>query len=215
MFTGIVEEIGMIKRKKVLSSHAVQLDIEADMVLEDVTIGDSIAVNGICLTVTGFTDEHFSVDVMPETMKATSLKNLSAQSSVNLERSMAANGRFGGHFVTGHIDATGTIIKKEARENAIEYVIDTPEHLQAYIIKKGSVAVDGISLTVFGVEANRIQISLIPHTAKETTLGKKGPGDLVNIECDMLLKHVHHLMQLGIKNEPSKLNKDFLQKHGF
>lgn len=197
MFTGIVEEIGEIHRIEEISEQAVQLTIQAKNVLEDVNIGDSIAVNGICLTVTSFKASTFQVDVMPETIKATSLARLTAGSHVNLERSLQAQDRFGGHFVTGHVDGVGKIIRKEKLENAIYYDIKIPSELTHYLILKGSVAVDGISLTVFNVDItkNTFTISLIPHTVSVTVLGMKEVGDIVNIECDLLAKHVHHYMR--------------------
>jgi len=197
MFTGIVEEIGEIHRIEEISEQAVQLTIQAKNVLEDVNIGDSIAVNGICLTVTSFKASTFQVDVMPETIKATSLARLTAGSHVNLERSLQAQDRFGGHFVTGHVDGVGKIIRKEKLENAIYYDIKIPSELTHYLILKGSVAVDGISLTVFNVNItkNTFTISLIPHTVSVTVLGMKEVGDIVNIECDLLAKHVHHYMR--------------------
>lgn len=215
MFTGIVEEIGTIKRMSKTSDQALQIEIKAKTILEDMKVGDSIAVNGVCLTVTTFTKDSFFVDIMPETIKASSLNGLKIHSSINLERAMPANGRFGGHFVTGHIDATGTIIKKEAQENAIYYDIQVPRDFQVYFIEKGSVAVDGISLTIFKIEATSISLSLIPHTAKKTILGAKQPGDIVNIECDMMLKHAHHLMKLGKEGKDEGLDMNFLTINGF
>jgi len=192
MFTGIVEEKGYIEKIERISENAIQLKITASIILTDIQIGDSIAVNGICLTVLSHTKTEFTVDVMPETMKATSLKEVRLQSPVNLERSMAANGRFGGHFVTGHVDYVGEIVDKRQVENAIYYDISVPEMALKYFIHKGSVAVDGVSLTVFNIDEKRqtITISLIPHTASETILGEKQIGNLVNIECDVLAKLV-------------------------
>lgn len=194
MFTGIIEEKGTIKQIKQVSKKSVQMTIGSSKVTEDVKVGDSISVNGICLTVTAFSDTWFQVDVMPETMKATSLKMLTEGSNVNLERSMPADGRFGGHFVSGHVDGTGTIIRKEPEENAIYYDIKIPDELVIYFIMKGSVAVDGVSLTVFGITSSTFTISLIPHTVSETILGEKDAGDVVNIECDMLAKHVKNML---------------------
>lgn len=195
MFTGIVEEVGRIKQIHHVSEEAIQLTIEADEVLGDVQLGDSIAVNGICLTVTKFTREEFSVDVMPETIKATSLRSMEEGTKVNLERSLQAQDRLGGHFVTGHVDAVGEITRKEAVENAVYYDISLPKDLMIYFVEKGSIAVDGVSLTVFALGQQSVTISLIPHTLEVTILGERGVGDLVNIECDMLAKHVHHQMQ--------------------
>lgn len=201
VFTGIVEEIGEVTRLHEVSKEAIQLTIQAQKVVEDVQLGDSIAVNGICLTVTAFDKHSFNVDVMPETIKATSLTSVKEGSPVNLERSMQANDRFGGHFVTGHVDGVGEIVRKERIENAIYYDIELPNELMEFFIMKGSVAVDGVSLTVFGVntDKNVLTISLIPHTVDVTILGEKGVGDLVNIEGDMLAKHVHNYLQLQNK----------------
>ena len=195
MFTGIVEELGKVKDIKHESTSSVQLTIHASTITSDINIGDSIAVNGICLTVIDYRDDAFDVDVMPETIKATSLHALKAGSPVDLERAMPANGRFGGHFVSGHIDGTGKITRKERQENAIYYDIEIAEELQMYLLKKGSIAVDGVSLTIFEVNGQTFTISLIPHTVSQTILGEKGVGDVVNIECDMLAKHVEQMIK--------------------
>ncbi|TXK90677.1 riboflavin synthase, partial [Parageobacillus sp. SY1] len=150
MFTGIIEEVGTIEQMR-QSGEAIVMTIGAKKVLEDVHLGDSIAVNGVCLTVTSFTDRSFTVDVMPETVRATSLRTLTKGSKVNLERAMAANGRFGGHFVSGHVDGIGEIIRKWPSANAVYYEIKIPQELRKYMILKGSVAVDGTSLTIFGL----------------------------------------------------------------
>jgi len=196
LFTGIVEEVGTIKAMSYTSEHAIEVTIEAEKVLTDVSIGDSIAVNGICLTVTSFTERTFQVDVMPETVKVTSLNEVKEGSIVNLERSLLPTDRFGGHFVTGHVDGIGEIVKKERDENAVYFYLHVPKTLMRYFILKGSIAVDGISLTIFGVDEtnNIVNISIIPHTMDVTNLGKKTVGDIVNIECDMLAKHVHHYL---------------------
>lgn len=190
MFTGIVEEKGKINKLENKSEQAIELVIGATKILEDVKLGDSIAVNGICLTVTQFTKSEFTVDVMPETVKATSLNNLTAGSYVNLERSMRADNRFGGHFVTGHVDGVGKIMRKEKIENAVYYDIHVPIEFMPYFIIKGSIAVDGVSLTIFGVDDQLVTISLIPHTLSETNLGEKEVNDIVNIECDVMAKHI-------------------------
>lgn len=192
MFTGIVEEKGYIEKIKRISENAIQLKIASSIILKDIQIGDSIAVNGICLTVNSYTKTEFAVDVMPETMKGTSLKEVDLHSSVNLERSMSANGRFGGHFVTGHVDFVGEIIDKKQVENAVYYDIAVPKTAKKYLIHKGSVAVDGVSLTIFNFDDERqaITISLIPHTVSETILGEKQTGSFVNIEYDVLAKLV-------------------------
>jgi len=196
MFTGIIEEVGKIKRMNQVSESAMEITIIAKEVLQDVRIGDSISVNGICLTVTSCADHSFQVDVMPETVKATSLRTVKEGSIVNLERALLPTERLGGHFVTGHVDEMGTIVKKTPAENAVYYDIQVTKDIIPYFVEKGSVAVDGISLTVFGVHKSdcTITISIIPHTLKVTNLGGKDVDDPVNIECDMVAKHVHQYM---------------------
>ena len=213
MFTGIIEEKGVIKQIQQVSKQAIQLTIGSTKVIEDVHIGDSIAVNGICLTVTNFSSGAFQLDVMPETIKATSLDTLKVGASVNLERAMAGNGRFGGHFVSGHVDGVGRVVKKRRQENAFYYDIEIPEALSSLLLLKGSIAVDGISLTVFGVSENIFTISLIPHTVSETILGGKSQGDIVNIECDMLAKYVQNMLNQQFNKD--ELTLGFLKNNGF
>jgi riboflavin synthase len=216
MFTGIIEEIGSIERMK-KSSSSMELTITAGRVLEDVHIGDSISVNGVCLTVTSFTSRQFQVDVMPETFEGTTLRNLSHGSKVNLERAMAANGRFGGHFVNGHVDGVGTIVRVEKVENAWYMDITIPENQSHLFIMKGSVAIDGTSLTVFDVKNNTITISLIPQTRGDTVLGEKKVGDRVNIECDVMAKYFHRFYEAKeqSKSTSSSISYDFLTQNGF
>lgn len=190
MFTGIVEEMGTIKEVNQVGQNSVQLTINARKVNNEMKIGDSISVNGICLTVTSFQEDFFMVDVMPETIKSTSLNEVREGINVNLERSMSADGRFGGHFVSGHIDGIGKIINKSASENAIDYTIEIPTECKKYLIPKGSIAIDGISLTIVDHTEKTVTVSLIPHTAAVTILGQKEIDDIVNIEYDMLIKAV-------------------------
>ncbi|PEB53209.1 riboflavin synthase [Bacillus pseudomycoides] len=213
MFTGIVEELGTVSNIK-QSGEAMELTIHANSILSDVKLGDSIAVNGICLTVTSFTASSFTVDAMPETMKSTSLCMLKPLSKANLERAMAANGRFGGHFVTGHIDGVGTIVSKKQHFNAIYYKIGIPNDLLRYCLQKGSVAVDGTSLTIFDIDESSITISLIPHTVSESIIGEKVAGDIVNIECDMIGKYIEHFISKPAKRD-SSVTESFLQENGF
>jgi riboflavin synthase len=218
MFTGIIEEIGVVLNIQ-RTGESFVLSIEAKKILEDVHLGDSIAVNGVCLTVTSFSDKYFKVDVMPETVKATSLNTVKRGFKVNLERAMAAGGRFGGHFVSGHIDGTGVIKSKKLFENAVYYEIEADQELLRYVILKGSVAVDGTSLTVFGVTDNSFTLSLIPHTLSETVLGLKGSGDIVNLECDMIGKYVGHFIK-NLANDTQQKSKTgitakFLEENGF
>ncbi|HYK73195.1 MAG TPA: riboflavin synthase [Pseudoneobacillus sp.] len=219
MFTGIIEEIGSISTIK-QTGEAIVLAIEAKTILKDVQLGDSISVNGVCLTVTSFSEKLFTVDVMPETVKATSLKTLKRGSKVNLERAMAAGGRFGGHFVSGHADGTGMIKSKKQYENAVYYEINVESELLRYIIFKGSVTVDGTSLTVFEVTEDSFTISLIPHTLRETVIGLKGPGEIVNVECDMLGKYVDHFLANRLNGQQtakrkSGITEQFLEENGF
>ncbi|WP_026575272.1 riboflavin synthase [Bacillus sp. UNC438CL73TsuS30] len=218
MFTGIIEEIGLVSNIQ-RTGESFVLTVEAKKILDDVHLGDSIAVNGVCLTVTSFTGKQFSVDVMPETVIASSLNSVKRGSKVNLERAMAAGGRFGGHFVSGHIDGTGMIKSKKAFENAIYYEIEANQEMLNYIILKGSVAIDGTSLTVFGKTEHTFTISLIPHTLSESILGLKGSGDIVNLECDMIGKYVGHFIT-GIKSDQGKkgassITAQFLADNGF
>lgn len=209
MFTGIIEEIGVItsiQRKP----RALEITIRAKNVLDDVKRGDSISVNGVCLTVSSFTNELFVVDVIPETFNSTTLSLLKMNSKVNLERAMAAKGRFGGHLVSGHVDGIGVIrsIKKET--NAISKKIELNPSLMKYMMVKGSVSIDGTSLTVFHVDRTSITISLIPTTQSDSLLGQKGIGEKVNIECDMLAKYSERL-----QTSSTNMSKEWLQEHGF
>jgi riboflavin synthase len=218
MFTGIIEEIGLVTNIQ-RTGESFVLSLEAKKILEDVHLGDSIAVNGVCLTVTSFSGRHFTVDVMPETVKASSLQALKRGSKVNLERAMAAGGRFGGHFVSGHIDGTGMIKSKKQYENAVYYEIEADPGILRYVILRGSIAVDGTSLTVFNVTENSFTLSLIPHTLSETILSFKDAGDIVNLECDMIGKYVGHFLT-SQTNSPAKKNAtsitaQFLEENGF
>lgn len=212
MFTGIIEEIGMISKIERKTS-SLKLVIACEKILNDIHLGDSIAVNGVCLTVAKLTNRNFEADVMPETFMATTLHKLTSSSKVNLERAMAANGRFGGHFVSGHVDGTGTIIQKINRENALYITIHVPELIPSYFMEKGSVAMDGTSLTVFGVKDRDITVSLIPHTQKETVLAQKNIGEQVNIECDMLVKYVKNMIVPNKSENNATL--DLLVENGF
>jgi riboflavin synthase len=215
MFTGIVEEIGTLKSVK-NKTEALEVNLSAKEILTDVKLGDSISVNGVCLTVTNFSEQTVSFDVMPETYRATNIHELQQGDPVNLERAMASGGRFGGHLVSGHIDGTGKIVSKKPESNAVYYEIELPDELIQYFVYKGSIAVDGTSLTVFGVDDSKVTISLIPHTMEHTVLGAKGPGDSVNIECDMIGKYVAHFLSGQNKEEPkSRLSKQFLSDNGF
>lgn len=214
MFTGIVEEIGKIAA---ISNYGnfIQLKVLAKKVLEDVSLGDSIAVNGICLTVTSFSTDYFTADVMPETLKRSSLKYAKSGSSVNLERAMAANGRFGGHIVSGHIDGIGKILSITKDRNAIWYRISTDSEILKYIVEKGSITIDGISLTVAKVTDSDFSISAIPHTVAITILGQKKTGDTVNLENDILGKYVEKIVNYNNKQQKNTINLEFLAENGF
>lgn len=215
MFTGIVEEIGTIKRFNI-SGNSGRIEIEAKKVLEGTKIGDSIAVNGICLTVVSMSDSSFCADVMAETVRRSSLSELSDGDSVNLERAMAADGRFGGHIVSGHIDGTGVIVSKVQEENAVWVTIEAPEEILNYIVEKGSICIDGISLTVASVSDRDFKVSVIPHTGEETTLLKKKTGLKVNLENDIIGKYVGKLMNIsGGEKRTSNITMDFLIENGF
>lgn len=207
MFTGIAEETGKI------TALGSSLKISAKTVLEDVHIGDSIAVNGICLTVTASTGDSFTVDVMPETFKRTALGTLSVGSRVNLERAMAANGRFGGHIVSGHIDGTGRILSRRSDGNAVWLSFGADKSILKYIVLKGSVAINGISLTVAEVSEDSFSVSLIPHTAQNTNLLDYGTGDIVNIETDVIAKYTERLLAFNKSDKP--LDEDFFKRCGF
>lgn len=208
MFTGIVEEIGSVKSVK-RNGHSLRLVLSGAKVLDDVKIGDSISVNGICLTVTTFDASSFGVDVMPETLKASSLDGVKPGTRVNLERAMPANGRFGGHFVSGHVDGVGRITKKRPLANAVYVDIQCDPSLLPYIVPKGSISVDGTSLTVFDVSERGFTLSLIPHTYSETVLGSKHVGDPVNLECDLLAKYMEKLVG------QSKMTLESLASQGY
>ena len=215
MFTGIVEEVGTVRQIRRGRVSAV-LTIEANRILEDIHIGDSICVNGVCLTVVTFDQSGFSADVMHETLDRSSLASLAPGAHVNLERAMAADGRFGGHIVAGHIDGTARVLTVEKDDNAIRYTFSAEEALLRYIVDKGSVAIDGISLTVVYAKPDRFQVSVIPHTASVTVLGEKRAGDVVNVENDIIGKYVERLMNgAPAAGAQSNITRAFLTEHGY
>ncbi len=212
MFTGIIEEKGSISKIMKTASQAV-LTIKAQKIMEDIHKGDSIAVNGICLTVTSFSKNEFQADVMHETLNRTALKMVKPGSSVNLERAMAAGGRFGGHIVSGHIDGTGKITEIKEDSLALWYTIEAPPQILRYIVEKGSIAIDGISLTVAKVTQTTFSVSTIPHTRIITTLGDRRPGDLVNLENDIVGKYVEKFVcEKNTHGMPT--DKDEKKTHG-
>ncbi|MDR3564838.1 MAG: riboflavin synthase [Negativicutes bacterium] len=216
MFTGLVEELGKVKAIA-RGALSVRLTVNATAILGDVKLGDSIAVNGTCLTVVEYSDRWFTADVMPETVDRTALAGLKAGDTVNLERTLRVGDRLGGHIVSGHIDGVGIIQSKEKNDNAVVVRITAGPEVMRYVVKKGSVAIDGISLTVADLGSDWFIVSLIPHTAAVTTLGIKGPGDPVNLETDMIGKYVEKLMGLGPApaEKKSALTANFLQENGF
>ena len=211
MFTGIIEEIGTVRRIE-HGTKGARLTIQAKTVLEDTRIGDSIATNGVCLTVVSMTGDSFSADVMAESLRRSSLGTLQGGSPVNLERAMAANGRFGGHIVSGHIDGTGTIVSQKREDNAVWVKIKTPAPLLRYIVEKGSIAIDGVSLTVAAVTDTDFSVSIIPHTGAQTILLGKKPGDPVNLECDVIGKYVE---KLTAPHKTGGISTNFLAENGF
>ena len=211
MFTGIIEEIGTVRRIE-HGAKGAWLTIQAKTVLEDTRIGDSIATNGVCLTVVSMTGDSFSADVMAESLRRSSLGTLQGGSPVNLERAMAANGRFGGHIVSGHIDGTGTIASQKREDNAVWVKIKTPAPLLRYIVEKGSIAIDGVSLTVAAVTDTDFSVSIIPHTGAQTILLGKKPGDPVNLECDVIGKYVE---KLTAPHKTGGISTNFLAENGF
>lgn len=216
MFTGIIEELGKVRFVSLAGSSG-KISISASKVLEGTKVGDSIAVNGVCLTVISMEKNGFTADVMAETIRRSNLGCLQTGDYVNLERAMAADGRFGGHLVSGHIDGTGTIKTYRREENAVWAAVETKPEILRLIIEKGSVCIDGISLTVAEVGPGYFQVSVIPHTGAETTLLKKRPGDMVNLENDIVGKYVEQLLKQGSARESeeksSKMTMDFLREY--
>lgn len=214
MFTGIIEEVGRVLSVESCGTGA-RISVQASRVLEDVSYGDSISTNGVCLTVTEYTDSVFKADVMPETMKRSSLKHLMRGDKVNLERAMSLRDRFGGHMVTGHIDGCGKIISCETDANATWITIGASDGLMKYIVEKGSVALDGVSLTVAAVEADGFKVSIIPATEDETVLLERRIGEKVNIECDIIGKYVERLLGVGQQKKENVITVDSLKEYGF
>lgn len=217
MFTGIVEEIGVVEKIQ-KGRYSAVLTILADKVLEDSKVGDSIAVNGICLTVTSIKSGRFTADVMHETLNRSSLSNIRNGSYVNLERAMQANGRFGGHIVSGHVDGVGRVMRIRKDDTAIWYTIKADLKVMRYIVEKGSVTIDGISLTVAEASQDYFSISAIPHTVAQTVLKDRREGDAVNLETDVIGKYVEKLLSTDDPepgNGKSSITKEFLDHYGF
>lgn len=216
MFTGIVEEIGEIKGIK-NGEKSSNLIVKADKVLDKTKIGDSICTNGVCLTVTDINGDSFEADVMAETLRRSNLGKLSIGSKVNLERALSLETRLGGHIVSGHIDGIGEVISLVKEDNATWVSIKASKELLKYIVFKGSIAIDGISLTVAYVDSEIFKVSIIPHTGDETILLKKKCGETVNLECDVIGKYVEKLLGLVSKEESKKssISEEFLRENGF
>lgn len=218
MFTGIIEKMGVV-RGMTRKGEDARLEVESGLDMKDVRVGDSISVNGACLTVVALTGRGFTADVSAETLSRTNLGTLKAGDRLNLEKSLRLNDFLGGHMVLGHVDSLGKIFEKKVRANSIVFGVEVDERLARYIVEKGSVAVDGISLTVNECKSNRFYVNIIPHTVRETTLGFKKAGDAVNIETDILGKYVEKLLQHDQgreAGEPRKgLDLKFLAEQGY
>lgn len=219
MFTGIVEELGKIKKLQVRDGFY-KIGIECSKVLEGTKLGDSIAVNGVCLTVNELYDDHFIADVMGETMDRTNLGMLIYGDYVNLERALRFADRLGGHMVSGHIDGTGEIIQIEKELDGTWFTVKAPREILKYIIYKGSIAIDGTSLTVAYVDESGFKVSVIPHTLENTILNYKKVNDIVNLECDLIGKYVEKLLKgqdkkISYEKESSNITMEFLRENGF
>lgn len=210
MFTGIVEEVGHVTALRA-KPQAMELTIACALILQDIKRGDSISINGVCLTVSTYDENSFTVDVIPETVKSSTMSDLRTGARVNLERAMPAVGRFGGHFVSGHVDGVGVIRSVKKESNAVTKTIELDASLMKYMMIKGSVSVDGTSLTVFAVGKNSITISLIPTTQEDSLLGAKGIGERVNIECDLLAKYTERIHQA----DKPEMSRSWLAEQGF
>lgn len=215
MFTGIIEETGIINRIQ-RGARSCILTIQGSIIFNDLKVGDSVAVNGVCLTVTNRSINTFTADAVYETLSRSSLNFLKDGSHVNLERAMLVNGRFGGHIVSGHIDGTGIIRKIDKDDNAVCITVKCEQPIMRYIVEKGSIAIDGISLTVAEVYSDGFRVSVIPHTIKATTLSERTLGDIVNLENDVIGKYTEKLLNLTQITKPqSCLTKEFLIKSGY
>lgn len=215
MFTGIIEEVGKVKSIS-NSSDSSKLSIYASKVLENTKVGDSIATNGVCLTVTSIHNNYFEADAMHETLLRSNLGELKTSDKINLERAVLLNERLGGHIVSGHIDGTGVI--KDISKDGISMIltIEAPSNILKFIIEKGSIAIDGVSLTVIYVDENVFKVGIIPHTGVNTILLEKSISDKVNLESDLIGKYVERLLNFNDKKESnSNINKDFLRMNGF
>lgn len=214
MFTGLIEDVGTLKEIRMTSDHAA-VTVSTSLPMAELNLGESISVNGVCLTVTSFGDGVFTADVSPETMRRTSLGHLSRGAAVNLERALRLSDRLGGHLVTGHVDGLGKIVERRQEGNAWVFRFQVDTALASVLIEKGSVAIDGISLTVNDVSEDSFSLAIIPHTLDKTTLQHRQVGDEVNVETDLIGKYVARFMRGGGSGKPTGVTLDTLAKHGF
>jgi len=216
MFTGIVEDLGIVKRV-VKSSAGAKLNIESKLAASDTKIGDSISINGSCLTVIDIHGDELSFDISAETLEKTNLDSLASAERVNIERALRADSRIGGHFVNGHIDCIGKIASKEKRADFVKITIEIPDEYMIYLSEKGSIAVDGISLTINRLKNNSFSVMIIPHTISVTSLGYKKIGNSVNIEVDILAKYANRLINRSTEqsSKAANISKNLLKEHGF
>jgi len=215
VFTGLIEQVGKVRQLQ-QGGAQVRLTVACDFPAGEVRLGDSIAVNGSCLTVVAFEQGWFQADLSPETLQRTALQQLTVGSPVNLERALRLSDRLGGHLVSGHVDAVGTVQKRDQDRNAVRFQVGLDPRWLRYLVEKGSVAIDGISLTVNSVDASGFSVTVIPHTLAQTTLADARPGTRVNIETDLLGKYVERLLVGGRSASPGDgLTLESLAKHGF
>ncbi|MGL4560968.1 MAG: riboflavin synthase [Brevinema sp.] len=214
MFTGLIEEVGTVKNIH-LGAKSAQLLVQCSIIREDIHLGDSIAVNGVCLTVTKLYPNAFEVDAMPETLDVSALKYLVKGQKVNLERALSVGSRLGGHIVSGHVDGVGIIKQIQPNENAVLITVTAPMNILKYIIHRGSIAIDGISLTVCGLDDHEFQVSIIPHTFSHTTLSLKKIGEQINLENDMIAKYTERLLSFQAPAPKKDITIEFLKSNGF
>lgn len=217
MFTGIIEELGIIQQLRIASEGAA-VTISCRVIIPDLKIGDSIAVNGVCLTATRIGSDFFVCDISAETLRRSSLRQARAGAKVNLERALIAGGRLGGHFVSGHVDDVGTLIRKTSSGEGYEMTFAFPKELERYLVYKGSIAINGISLTIAALQAEAFSVSVIPHTFAATNLNQLSIGDPVNLEVDILGKYIERYFQLGLasgQKSESKITAEYLINQGF
>ncbi|CAA0082171.1 Riboflavin synthase [BD1-7 clade bacterium] len=215
MFTGIIEATGQVADKRDVGGDLRLRLLTGQLSLSDVKLGDSIATNGVCLTVTGIEADGFWADVSNETLAHSTLKDLQTGDAVNLEKAMAANGRFGGHIVSGHVDGVAEIVQLNSDARSVQIEVATPEGLHRYIAHKGSITIDGVSLTVNALTARGFLLNIVPHTAQETIIAKYHPGTRVNLEVDVIARYLEQLHQHPVTEQKPALDKAFLAEHGF